>query len=96
MLVSSQYAQFGTDVLDSIREQDVAEVNALLGRHAAGRYRRLQVQLAWLRTDPKIGGQVDAALASCPYNSSSSATDALREENAQLKAEIEELRKKKK
>jgi len=88
-MLRSKYAQFDEDVLTSIRE-NVDEVKAHLTSNAAGRYRRLQATLAWIKTDPELGQQVTELLNVCPFNVSprSETVSALAAQIAELKAEL--------
>lgn len=98
MLLQSKYSQFDESILATIREQDVHEVVSVLGGDASGRYRRLQVQLAYLKTDPKIGEKVTASLDTCPFKSTGRGGQAAATISAQQAkiAQLEALLTKKK
>jgi len=88
-MLRSKYAQFDEATLAAVRE-NVDEINAHLTSNAAGRYRRLQATIAWLKTDPELGSQMVELLNVCPFNPTprSEAVSALAAQVAELKAEL--------
>lgn len=95
MLRETKYGQFTQTMLDNIRELDVSDVTAELGGDASGKIRRHQAILAWLKTDAKIGKDVIAVLEKCPFVSNGSEIEILRNQVAQLRAQIASKKKKK-
>lgn len=94
MLRDKKYSQFDQKTLDTIREIPVEQVAAELGGDSSGRHRRLQVVIAWLKTDPKIGKQVTLALQTCPFTSTDSSASALRDRITQLEKQLKAAVKK--